>query len=499
MPHAPTMLIPSDFVLDPSRGLDPQIAVVDTPHDGVGVIGYVVAASGEVSAALGLGRERLAAAGFAGKVGQALLLPQSDGPDKVAVGIGAPGELTLAELRDAAAAFARAAARYPHLATDLLDAASGLDSTASIAAITEGAVLARYRYDVLRSRPETVHLQRLDILGSGEQSAVDRGLTLAHATMLARDLAAAPPAHLTATAFAEFATVFGSEVGLEVTTFDKQQLIELGCGGLLGVNAGSIEEPRMIQLRYRPGDGAPAHLALIGKGIMYDAGGIALKPADDMHATMKTDMAGAGAILAAMGTLKLLDCRNAVTGYLMCTDNMPSGSATAMGEVLRAYGGTTIEVKNTDAEGRLVMSDAFGLANEENVDAIVDIATLTGGALRALGTMMAAVYGNNQSVVGQVLAAAATTDETSWQLPLDRRYRDQLNSDIADIANLGGPNAGATTAALFLDEFTGGTPWAHIDIAGTAMSAKDDSWRAVGPTGFGARLLAEFATAFTKP
>ena len=498
MPHAPNLLIPEDFVPDPSRSLDPKISITADAGDGVGVIGYAVTTSGSVPSELGLSRQRLESVGFSGKVGQTLLLPQAQGPDLVAVGVGDPGKLTLAELRDAAAAFARSGARYTHLATDLLGASDHLGADSAVAAITEGAVLARYRYDLLRSKPTTVALDRLDILGSGETSGVQRGLTLARATMLARDLAAAPPAHLTATFFAQFAEEFGPGVGLEVAAFDKQQLIDLGCGGLLGVNSGSSEEPRMIQLRYRP-DGYSAHVALIGKGIMYDAGGIALKPADDMHATMKTDMSGAAAVLAAMGTLQALGCRTAVTGYLMCTDNMPSGSAIALGEVLRAYGGTTIEVKNTDAEGRLVMSDAFGLANEEGVDTIVDIATLTGAALRALGTLMAAVYGNSQPVVDQVLAAAAATDETAWQLPLDRRYRDQLNSDIADIANLGGPNAGSTTAALFLEEFTGGTPWAHIDIAGTAMSARDDSWRTLGPTGFGARLLAEFATAFVKP
>ena len=498
MPHAPNLLIPADFRPDPSRVLDPQISVTAEAAPGVGLIGYAVPTSGPVTAAIGLPRERLDAVGFAGNVGQTLLLPQAQGPDLVAVGVGASGQLTPAELRDAAAAFARSGARYAHLATDLLGAAAHLDTDGAVAAITEGAVLARYRYDLLRSAPTTVPLGQLDILGSGQTSGVQRGLTLARATMLARDLAAAPPAHLTATFLAEFAEDFGPQVGLEVTTFDQQQLIELGCGGLLGVNSGSFEEPRMIQLRYRP-DNATAHVAFIGKGIMYDAGGIALKPADDMHATMKTDMSGAAAVLAAMGALQALGCRTAVTGYLMCTDNMPSGSAIALGEVLRAYGGTTIEVKNTDAEGRLVMCDAFGLANEEGVDAIVDIATLTGAALRALGTLMAAVYGNSQPVVDQVLAAAAATDETAWQLPLDRRYRDQLNSDIADISNLGGPNAGSTTAALFLDEFTGGTPWAHIDIAGTAMSARDDSWRTLGPTGFGTRLLAEFAVAFSRP
>ena len=184
---------------------------------------------------------------------------------------------------------------------------------------------------------------------------------------------------------ASVAERLGGAAGLGVEVFDEPALWELGCGGLLGVNAGSHDEPRMIKLTYRP-DGEPAgHLTLVGKGIMYDSGGISLKPADGTHATMKNDMSGAGAVLAAMTALPAIGCRTAVTGYLMCTDNMPSGTALKMGDVITMRGGTTVEVTNTDAEGRLVMGDALVLATEEPTDAIVDIATLTGAALRALG------------------------------------------------------------------------------------------------------------------
>jgi leucyl aminopeptidase len=255
----------------------------------------------------------------------------------------------------------------------------------------------------------------------------------------------------------------------------------------------------MIKLTYTPpsgGTGSP-HLTLVGKGIMYDAGGIALKPADEVHATMKNDMSGAGAILAAMLELAELGCENRVTGYLMCTDNRPSGTALAMGDVITIRGGMTVEVVNTDAEGRLVMADALVLATEEPTDAIVDIATLTGAAMRALGTQVAGVIGNDQSLVEQIESAASATDEAVWQLPLERRYRNQLNSPVADIKNLGGANAGAITAALFLEEFVAGIPWAHIDIAGTAQNDEDTSWRPPGCTGFGARLLVELALNFS--
>jgi leucyl aminopeptidase len=254
----------------------------------------------------------------------------------------------------------------------------------------------------------------------------------------------------------------------------------------------------MIKLTYQP-EKPRGHLTLVGKGIMYDAGGIAIKPGDAVHATMKNDMSGAGAILAAMAELEAQGCKSAVTGYLMCTDNVPSGTAIAMGEVLRIRGGKTVEVANTDAEGRLVMADALVLATEEPTDAIVDIATLTGAAMRALGTQVAGVIGNNQEMVQQVEAAATATGESVWELPLEHRYRAELNSEVADIKNLGGPNAGAITAALFLEEFVAGKPWAHIDIAGTAQNDRDASWRPPGCTGFGARLLIELALNFKSP
>lgn len=257
----------------------------------------------------------------------------------------------------------------------------------------------------------------------------------------------------------------------------------------------------MIKLTYQPKAGAASHLCLVGKGIMYDSGGINLKPADAMHMLMKLDMAGAAAILGAMSAMAALQCPTAVTGYLMCTDNMPSGSALKMGDVLKMRGGKTVEVANTDAEGRLVMADALVLSVEQRPDAIVDIATLTGAALRALGTKIAALFGNNQTLVDQVIAAGGRTDEPVWQLPLEKRYQRMLDSEVADVSNMGGDGvaAGAITAALFLAEFVDDVPWAHLDIAGTMSVPADDSWRSRGATGFGARLLLDLALAFASP
>jgi leucyl aminopeptidase len=261
----------------------------------------------------------------------------------------------------------------------------------------------------------------------------------------------------------------------------------------------------MVKLTYRPKDAAgrrlrsSGHLAMVGKGIMYDSGGISLKPSDAMHLAMKMDMAGAGAVLASMSALGSLGCKATVTGYLMCTDNMPSGSATKLGDVLTIRGGKTVEVRNTDAEGRLVLADGLVLANEGKPDAIVDIATLTGACMRALGTGMSGVMGNNQAFVNQILEASQRTDESAWQLPLDKRYRKQIDSDIADLNNMGGEQPGAITAALFLAEFVGNTPWAHVDIAGPMKSDEEDSWRTKGATGYGARLLIDLALNFAPP
>jgi leucyl aminopeptidase len=438
----------------------------------------------------------LEGAGFTGARATTLLLPGS--PLQIAVGVGDPATLSSAAVRDIAAAFALAATGHAELALHL-DTLTEAVSADWFGAAAEGIVLARYEFTGLRPAVgtplEAVALVASPDLLTDASEATRRGAVLARATCISRDLANCPPAHLTAERLGEVAVRLGTEAGLTVETFDRDQLLELRCGGILGVNGGSFDEPRMIKLTYAP-DAPTASLAWVGKGIMYDSGGISLKPGDGTHATMKNDMSGAGALLAAMLTLGDLGCRTGVTGYLMCTDNMPSGSALKMGDVITARNGITVEVANTDAEGRLVMMDALVMAAEHQPDAIVDIATLTGASMRALGTLVAGVMGNDQGVIDQVLAAARATDERAWQLPQERAYRPQLDSDIAHLNNLGGPNAGAITAALFLEEFVDGTPWAHIDIAGTAQADPPGSWRPRGCTGFGARLLAELALAF---
>jgi leucyl aminopeptidase len=482
---------------------DAQISVGGAATGRATAMGVPVAASGSVPREVGLDRKALAAAGFDGKVGQALAIPQRGGKATVAVGIGEPNELDAAKLRNAAAAFARAAGTHTRLATSLADVAA-VDAQTAAQAVVEGALLARYKYRGFKVGSEPIAALALVVASSrssGAQAGAERARLTAGAAKFSRDLANTPHNHLTASGMARVATAIGKETGLKVEIFDKRALERMGCGGMLGVNAGSAEPPALIKLTYTPrsaGKDAP-RLTLVGKGIMYDSGGIALKPGDDVHAQMKNDMTGAGSILSAMATLRDLGCTSHVTGYLCCTDNMPSGTAMALGDVITMRGGKTVEVNNTDAEGRLVMADALALATEEPVDAIVDIATLTGACMRALGRARAGVLGNNQSLVDQVLAAADATDERAWQFPLEREYRPWLDSNIADMKNLGGALAGQTTAALFLEEFVAGNPWAHIDIAGTAWADADSGWLTTGCTGAGARLLIELALNFTKP
>ncbi|MBN8468938.1 leucyl aminopeptidase [Corallococcus exiguus] len=487
-----------------------KLAVATTVPADAGCVGTFVGADEEVKAP-GLDRAFLKAAGFEGRAGQTLLIPRSGGPPLLVVGVGARAQLDASKLRDAAAAFARAVGQQKRVALQVPDTGS-VPADLAAQALTEGVLLARYRYrPYKRNSEQEPPLEALTLVpGSKNTEDVEQGMMRggihSRATAFARDLANSPATLLTAARLAEVAESLAKRCGLEVEIFDGEALAKLGCGGLLGVNAGSAEPPRMIKLTYTPkGSKGEAvqplgRVSLVGKGIMFDSGGLGLKPNDLVHATMKGDMSGAGAILAAMTALKPLGCRTAVTAYLMCTDNMPSGTAMKLGDVLTVRGGKTVEVINTDAEGRLVMSDGLVLATEQSPrpDAIVDVATLTGACQRALGVLTAGVMGNDPSLVEQVKDSGERTGDTVWQLPLDRRLRQELESEVADMKNVGGDNAGAITAGLFLEEFVDGLPWAHIDMAGTARAERDNAWRSKGATGYGTRLLIDFLMGF-KP
>jgi len=470
------------------------------PSD-VELVAVGVAASGAVPRQLGLNRSTLDAYGFDGKVGQTLVVPSNDGPAMLAVGTGEG--LAADQLRDAGAAVVRNAGKRTSVATTLLaSAADGVSPAVAAQALAEGILLAGYRYADYKNDPAAASpLASATIVATGKaakaaEEGVARGTAIASATCLARDLANTPPAFMNARDIAAKAIELGGDRGLEVEVFDKDQLLQMGCGGILGVNRGSTEPPRMVKLTYSPRN-PKAHVALVGKGVMYDSGGLSLKATNPMSVLMKMDMSGAAAVLATMSALAELGCRNKVSAWLMCTDNMPSGSALKLGDVLTMRNGKTVEIHNTDAEGRLVLADGLSLAVEEQPDAIVDIATLTGAAVAALGNDYAAVVGSDQGVVDALLASSATTDEGLWQLPLARdQYRSKLDSVVADMKNVGGPYAGTITAAIFLSEFSEGVPWGHLDIAGPMNSESDDGWLSKGATGYGTRLLIDFACTY---
>jgi leucyl aminopeptidase len=469
----------------------------------VEVIGIPVASEGAVPRQLGLSRAALVTHGFEGKASQTLVLPSATGATLIAIGIGRAAEVSVSVLRSAAAALARAASKRSSLATSLADT-DAVDAAAAAQAVVEGLTMAGYRYTDLKtdksgaSKLERVTLTVAPAKAAAAANGAERGQILGDAACLARDLANTPPAYLTARLLAERAAGLAAERGLECEVVDEHRAAELRLGGLLGVNAGSTEPPRMVKLTYTPKKPA-GHVVLVGKGVTYDSGGISLKPSDPMHALMKMDMSGAAAVLAAMSTLKALKVRAKVTAYLMCTDNMPSGSALKLGDVLTIRNGKTVEIHNTDAEGRLILADGLSLAAEDKPDAIVDIATLTGACLSALGQRIAGVLGNNQSWIDQVSAAAGRTDEPVWQLPLAKEYRKLLDSNVADLKNVGGPYGGVITSSLFLNEFVADVPWAHLDIAGPMNVDADDGWLSRGATGFGTRLLVDLVSEFRAP
>ncbi|MCX6517664.1 MAG: leucyl aminopeptidase [Actinobacteria bacterium] len=470
----------------------------------VAAIVIPVAASGPVPGGVGLNRAQLSALGFEGRASQTQTLPPAAGKTavRVLVGIGEVRDLDTSVLRNVAATAARACARYESIATSMPGVMRG-SAKAPTQAVVEGIALALHRWVALKNDKSGLSKLTSVTLVSAEKTAeVQAGMLMGIATSTAvctaRDFANTPPSHLTARQFAEHAVAIASASGLEATVYNKDQLIAMGCGGLVGVNAGSTEPPRMVKLEYKP-TAARGKVVLVGKGVMYDSGGISLKPSDGMHAMMKMDMSGAAAVLATMGALRALKVKTQVTAYLMCTDNMPSGSALKLGDVLTMRNKKTVEIHNTDAEGRLILADGLSLGAESKPDAMIDIATLTGACLGALGKKMAGVLSNNSGVVSQLMDSSARTDELLWELPLFHDYRRLLDSNVADMRNIGGPYAGATTAALFLHEFVGSTPWAHLDIAGPMDADGDDGWLNRGATAFGTRLLIDFCANFTKP
>ena len=416
-------------------------------------------------------------------------VPRDEGLVRLAllgVGTGSPDDL-----RKAGAALARIARGKRRVAFAWPEA--GADAAT---AFVEGALLASYTF-TLKSG-ETPESKRpaptIDVVGGdGLANALERGAHLATATALARDLINTPSRSKTPEWMAERAGEVARDNGLQVTVWGEEELREQGFGAILGVGRGSPRPPRLVQLSYTP-ENPSSHVVLVGKGITFDTGGLSLKPNDNMS-LMKTDMSGSAVVLGVLSALRALGSGVRVTGLLALAENAFSGDATRIGDVLTTYTGTTVEVLNSDAEGRLVLADALGYAvNELKPDLLVDVATLTGAAKVALGTGVGALYSTDDGLAAELETAAKASAEPLWRMPLTEEYTDTTHSRVADLANIGtkgadfGP-AGATDAALFLREFTGGLPWAHLDIAGPGRSMKESGLLSKGGTAFATRTL----------
>lgn len=378
----------------------------------------------------------------------------------------------------------------------------GRSAEASAAAVVEGFSLGGYRFDRYKVKsksedegkgPGTVVLLGKAADLSKVKSAISRAQVVVDAANYARDLVNTPSADATPEVMAGHARTLARKAGLKVKVWTPAELQKGNFGGILGVGQGSANAPRLVELTYSGGRAGAAPIVLVGKGITFDSGGLSIKSAKGME-SMKMDKGGASAMLGAMKAIAALKIKANVTAILPFAENMPSGSAQRPGDVITHRNGKTSEVLNTDAEGRLILADALSLAVEREPAAIVDAATLTGACMVALGPEVSGVFGNDKSLVREVLSAGEAVGEPSWELPLFDGYHKQIESPVADIKNLGGSYGGAITAALFLKEFVGETPWVHMDIAGPAWAENASGLGPVGATGVPVRTLVEFVS-----
>jgi leucyl aminopeptidase len=363
-----------------------------------------------------------------------------------------------------------------------------------VSALAEGVILGSYEFNKYKTNngPES-EIENVVIISKEKkfEEEIETAKAVSEAACFSRDLVNEPPVYMTPSRLADIASSVAEEGDLRCEIFDLEEIKRRGMGGIIAVASGSIEPPRFIHLTYEPRKTPKTTLAVVGKGITFDSGGLCIKPADSMR-TMKMDMAGAAAVLGVMKTISLLKPSIRVHGLISTCENMTGPAAYKPDDVIRAYNGKTIEVINTDAEGRIVLSDALSYAVHLKVDEIVDLATLTGACMVALGTYTAGVMSNNQKLAGRLMKAAKAAGEKIWQLPMDDELRSELKSDVADIKNVGSRWGGAITAAMFLEHFVGDTPWAHLDIAGPAYIEKDSNWNPKGGTGFGVRTMVSY-------
>jgi len=437
-----------------------------------------------------------------GKPNENLLVVRRDGDRFAAgavllVGVGDRGEVTPSGIRRALGRVASSLGRFGTVATTFSQAAGGRDAAAAAQAAVEGLILGAYRFDRFKSRPNDAGpITRITVLGPPRadaragREAVRRGQVVADAVCWARDLVNTPAGDMPPAQIAREAQRMARQVGLRCKVWGKAELERGGFGGILGVGAGSVNPPRLIELSYT-GAGRAAPIALTGKGIAFDSGGLSIKDAKGME-TMKDDMGGAASVMAAMKAVAILKPKINVIAAIPSSENMPSGSATKPGDVLRHRGGTTSEVLNTDAEGRLVLADALAYLAERKPRAIIDAATLTGACMVALGDSITGALGNDRELIRDVVRAGEAVGEPAWELPLHQDYRRLIDSNVADIKNIGERHGGAITAAWFLAEFVGKTPWVHLDIAGPAYTDKGNDLGPKGATGVPVRTLVRY-------
>ncbi len=366
----------------------------------------------------------------------------------------------------------------------------GINGAEHVEAVARGVILAAWEPDRLKSRKEEKSaVASVTIAVGGNQdstleAALEHGRVIAEAANVARDIAVEPPNLLTPTTMAEAARKVAEANGLAFDLLDESRMRQLGMGALLGVAQGSVEPPALMVISYKPAQAASgaAHLGLVGKGVTFDTGGISIKPAEGME-KMKYDMAGGAAVIGAMQAIAKLKPSIPVTGFIPAVENMPGGKAQRPGDIVTSLSGKTIEILNTDAEGRLILADAIAYAKQLGCTHLVDAATLTGAIVVALGYVSTGVFTNDEQLTERFLHASKDAGEKMWRMPLDDDYMEQLKTVYADIQNIGGRWGGACTAAMFLKEFAGETPWVHLDIAGTAWLDDPKPWMAKGPTG----------------
>ena len=413
----------------------------------------------------------------------------------VVVGLGKRTDLTLETVRRAASAGLRRARDLgaKSVAVDVLG--DRLPARSRAHSVTEGALLGAYTFDRYKREKAEKRVESLSVVEPDARrrrevtDGARTGEIFADATCFARDLVNSPANDVHPTYLAKVAADIAKEAKLGLKVFDRAECQKMSMGLFLGVAAGSEQPPKFIHLTYTPSGRRRRRVAIIGKGITFDSGGLDLKPAEGML-RMKDDMSGAAAVLAIMRALPRLSPPVEVHGLIAATENMPSGSAIRPGDVLRAMNGTTVEIGNTDAEGRLTLADAMCYAAEKvDADEMIDMATLTGACVVALGPLCSGLFANDQALADRILAAAENAGERVWQMPLIEEYRENLKSDVADFNNVGPRGGGAITAGLFLKEFAGERPWAHMDIAGPAFVEKDTATGPKGATGAPVRTM----------